>query len=140
MMRLTPRFERPRFLTVLLAVFAGLALTLAAVGTYGILSYLVSLRTQEIGIRMALGADRSRILSLVLTRGLALAATGLVIGLAISLAATRIMKSLLFNVEPTDVMTLVSVAGVMIVVAIVACVIPAWRATRVDPLVVIRES
>lgn len=132
--------ERPRFLTVLLAVFAGLALTLAAVGTYGILSYLVSLRTQEIGIRMALGADRSRILSLVLTRGLALAAIGLIIGLGISLAATRIMKSLLFNVQPTDVTTLVSVAGVMIVVAIVACVIPAWRATRVDPLVVMRET
>ncbi|HEX5069182.1 MAG TPA: ABC transporter permease [Vicinamibacterales bacterium] len=132
--------ERPRFLTVLLAVFAGLALTLAAVGTYGILSYLVSLRTQEIGIRMALGADRSQILGLVLTRGLLLAAVGVVIGLGISLAATRVMTSLLFNVEPTDVLTLFSVAAVMLLVAIVACMIPAWRATRVDPLVVMRES
>ena len=132
--------ERPRFLTVLLAVFAGLALALAAVGTYGILSYLVSLRTQEIGIRMALGADRSRILRLVLARGLALALAGLALGLAISLAATRIMASLLFNVEPTDRLTLVSVGAVMLCVAAVACVIPAWRATRVDPLVVIRQS
>jgi len=131
--------ERPRFLTVLLAVFAGLALTLAAVGTYGILSYLVSLRTQEIGIRMALGADRSRIVSLVIVRGFALAGLGLVIGLGISLAATRIMASLLFNVQPTDILTLLSVAGVMMLVAMAACLIPAWRATRVDPIIVMRQ-
>ena len=132
--------ERPRFLTLLLAVFAGLALALAAVGTYGILSYLVSLRTQEIGIRMALGADRARILKLVLTRGLVLAGLGLLLGLAGSLAATRVLSSLLFNVEPTDLTTLASVAGVMIAVSLAACLIPALRATKVDPLVVIRES
>ncbi len=132
--------ERPRFLTLLLAIFAGLALALAAVGTYGILSYLVSLRTQEIGIRMALGADRSRILRLVLARGLLLAALGLTLGLAGSLAASRVLSSLLYNVEPTDATTLAVVAALMAVVAFAACVIPAWRATKVDPLVVIRDS
>jgi ABC-type antimicrobial peptide transport system permease subunit len=132
--------ERPRFLMLLLAIFAGVALALAAVGTYGILSYLVSLRTQEIGIRMALGADRGGILRLVLTRGLVLAAIGLVLGLAGSIAATRIMSTLLYGVNPIDVPTLAVVSGVMIVIALVACLVPAWRATRVDPLVVIRET
>jgi predicted permease len=132
--------ERPRFLTLLLAVFAGLALMLAAVGTYGILSYLVSLRTQEIGIRMALGADRGGILRLVLARGMLLAGAGLLVGLAGSIAATRVMSTLLFNVQPTDVATLAVVSTLMIVVALVACLVPAWRATRVDPLTVIRET
>jgi predicted permease len=130
---------RPRFLTVLLSVFAALALGLAAVGTYGVLSYLVSQRTQEIGIRMALGADRGRILQLVLTRGLTLAAAGVALGLAGALAATRVLASMLFDVTPTDPATLALVTGVMAVVATAACVIPAWRATRVDPLVVMRE-
>jgi putative ABC transport system permease protein len=131
---------RPRFLTLLLGIFAGLALMLAAVGTYGILSYLVSERKQEIGIRMALGADRSKVLSLVLGRGLLLSGVGLVIGLAASLALTRVIATLLFNVTPTDPLTLASVAGVIILVAVAACVIPAWRATRVDPLVVLKAE
>jgi len=131
---------RPRFLTVLLGIFAGLALALAAVGTYGILSYLVSERKQEIGIRMALGADRAGILKLVLKRGLVLSVVGLVLGLAASAALTRVMSTLLFNVAPTDPLTLASVTGVMIVVAAAACIIPAWRASRVDPLVVLREA
>ena len=131
---------RPRFLTLLLSIFAGLALALAAIGTYGILSYLVSQRTQEIGIRMALGADRNRILQLVMTRGLLLSAIGLALGLAGSVAATRVMGSLLFNVTPTDPVTLVVVAGLIVIVAAVACLVPALRATRVDPLVVMRES
>jgi predicted permease len=132
--------ERPRFLMLLLAIFAGVALALAAVGTYGILSYLVSLRTQEIGIRMALGADRGGILRLVLTRGLTLAIIGVLVGLAGSIAATRVMSTLLFGVNPTDLPTLAVVSVVMVVIAFVACLIPAWRATRVDPLVVIREA
>jgi putative ABC transport system permease protein len=131
---------RPRFLTVLLGIFAGLALTLAAVGTYGILAYLVSERKQEIGIRMALGADRRGILKLILGRGLLLSGIGLVIGLAASFGLTRVLRTLLFNVTPTDPLTLASVAGVMIIVAVVACFVPAWRATRVDPLVVLRDS
>jgi predicted permease len=132
--------ERPRFLTLLLSIFAGLAMALAAVGTYGILAYLVSLRTQEIGIRMALGADRARILRLVIVRGLSLAAIGLALGLAGAVAATRVLRTLLFNVEPTDPTTLAAVAGLMVIVALAACLVPAWRATRVDPLVVIRDS
>ena len=131
---------RPRFLTLLLTIFASLALALAAVGTYGILSYLVSQRTQEIGIRMALGADRSTILRLVMARGLLLAGAGIVVGLAASFGATRLMSSLLFNVEPTDPATLAAVAGLIVVVAALACLIPALRATRVDPLVVMRET
>ena len=131
---------RPRFLTVLLAIFAGLALTLAAVGTYGILSYLVAERKQEIGIRMALGADRNGILKLVLSRGLILSAAGIVIGLAASFGLTRVLSTLLYNVTPTDPLTLATVAGIMIVVALAACFVPAWRATRVDPLVVLRDS
>jgi len=131
---------QPRFLTTLLSVFAGLALLLAAVGTYGILSYLVSERKQEIGIRMALGADRGGILRLVLLRGLLLSSVGIMLGLIGSLALTRVMASLLFNVQPTDPLTLSAVAGVMIVVATAACLVPALRATRVDPLTVLREA
>jgi predicted permease len=131
---------QPRFLTTLLSVFAGLALLLAAVGTYGILSYLVSERKQEIGIRMALGADRGGILRLVLLRGLLLSGVGIMLGLIGSLALTRVMASLLFNVQPTDPLTLSAVAGVMIVVATAACLVPALRATRVDPLTVLREA
>ena len=131
---------RPRFLTLLLSIFAALALALAAVGTYGILSYLVSQRTQEIGIRMALGADRATILRLVMRRGLLLAVAGIGVGLAASFAATRLMASLLFNVEPTDPATLAAVAAIIVVVATLACLVPAWRATRVDPLVVMRET
>jgi len=131
---------RPRFLTMLLGIFAALALGLAAIGTYGILSYLVSERKQEIGIRMALGADRGGILKLVLGRGLLLSGIGLVLGLAGSFAITRVMATLLFNVTPTDPITLASVTGVIAAVALAACLIPAWRATRVDPLTVLRAD
>ena len=131
---------RPRFMTMLLGVFAGLALLLAAVGTYGVLSYLVSERKQEIGIRMALGADRARILKLVLVRGLVLSGAGLIIGLAASVGLSRVLAALLFNVAPTDPRTLAGVSAIIAMVAIIACVIPAWRATRVDPLVVLRDN
>jgi ABC-type antimicrobial peptide transport system permease subunit len=131
---------RPRFITILLGVFAGLALLLAAVGTYGVLSYLVSERKQEIGIRMALGADRTRILKLVLVRGLVLSGIGLAIGLGASIGLSRVMAALLFNVAPTDLRTLAGVSAIISMVAVVACVIPAWRATRVDPLIVLRDN
>jgi putative ABC transport system permease protein len=131
---------QPRFLMVLLAVFAGLALLLAAVGTYGVLAYYVSERRQEIGIRMALGADRARILRLVLVRGLALSGIGLIVGLGGAAALGRVMASLLFGVAPTDPGTLAAVAVVIAVAAAAACAIPAWRATRVDPLVVLRDN
>jgi ABC-type antimicrobial peptide transport system permease subunit len=131
---------RPRFLTVLLGVFAGPALLLAAVGTYGVFSYFVTERRQEIGIRMALGADRARILRLVLQRGLLLSGAGLTIGLAASIALGRLLSTLLFDVTTRDPRTLAAVAGIMAVVATIACIIPAWRATRVDPLVVLRDN
>jgi putative ABC transport system permease protein len=131
---------RPEFLTTLLGIFASLALALAAVGTYGILSYLVSERTQEIGIRMTLGADRNSILRHFLVRGLFLAGAGLALGLVAALFLTTLIRALLFNVSPTDPMTLALVGGVMAVVAAAACVVPAWRATRVDPIVVLRQA
>jgi putative ABC transport system permease protein len=131
---------RPRFLMLLLGIFAGLALALAAVGIYGILSHSVAERQQEIGIRMALGADRGSILSLVLGRGLLLSGLGIVLGLAASAGLTRLLGTLLFNVTATDPMTLGGVATVIALVAAAACVIPAWRAARVDPLKVLRES
>ncbi len=131
--------SRPMFLTMLLGIFAGLALALAAIGTYGILSYMVSERTQEIGIRMALGADATAILWHFLARGAVLAGAGLAIGLVASVTLTRLMRTLLFGVAPTDPVTLGLVTGMIAIVAAAACLIPAWRATRVDPLVVLRE-
>jgi predicted permease len=131
---------RQRFLAQLLGIFAGLALALAAVGTYGVLSYLVTERQREIGIRMALGADRGSVLSLVLRQGLATTVIGLVIGVAGALALTRLASSLLFEVAPTDPLTFAAVAGVITVVALLACVVPARRATRVDPMVALREE
>jgi putative ABC transport system permease protein len=130
---------RPRFLTVLLGLFAALALVLATVGTYGMLAYLVNERKQEIGIRMAIGADRRGILRLVLGRGLLLSLAGVVAGLAAAAAVTRVISTLLFDVTPTDPLTLFAVAVTMMIVATVACLIPALRATRVDPLIVLRE-
>jgi putative ABC transport system permease protein len=131
---------RPKFLTLLLGIFALLALTLAAVGTYGVLSYLVTARHQEIGVRMALGADTREILWLFLTRGVVLAGAGLVIGLAGSLALQRLMGSLLFGVRATDPATIACVSGAVILVAATASFVPSWRATRVDPLTVLREG
>jgi ABC-type antimicrobial peptide transport system permease subunit len=132
--------SRQRFLAQLLGVFAGLALALAAVGTYGILSYLVTERQREIGIRMALGADRGNVLSLVLKQGLSTTVIGLVIGVVGALALTRLASSLLFEVKPSDPLTFGAVAGVITLVALLACVIPARRATKVDPMVALREE
>ncbi len=130
----------PRFMTMLLGIFAGLALVLAAIGTYGVLAYLVAERYQEIGIRMALGADRTSVLRLVLTRGLVLSLTGLALGLTASAALTRVLSSLLFGVTPTDPATLTAVSLVIIAVATTACLVPALRATRIDPLVALRQE
>ena len=131
--------SRPRFLTLLLVIFGGLALTLAAIGTYGVLSYVVSQRSQEIGIRVALGAGRSEVLLLILRQGLLLAGVGLVLGAAAAIAAGRLMQTLLFNVSPIDPMTIGAVALVMTLVAFCACLVPALRATRVDPLTTLRQ-
>ena len=132
--------SRPRLLAQLLGGFAALALFLASIGTYGLLSYLVTERRREIGIRMALGAERTSVLRHVMGQGLRLALFGLAAGMAGAFALTRLMATLLFDVEPNDPATLVAVAAAIIGVATLACFIPAQRATRVDPVVVLRDE
>ena len=131
---------RPRFIAQLLGVFAGLALLLAAIGTYGILSYSVSERTREIGIHMALGATRANVLGMVVGQGLRLTIAGLAVGLVASYGLTRLLQAQLFNVKPSDPATIASVAAFIAVVALAACYGPASRATRVDPMVVLRDE
>ena len=130
--------SRPRFLTLLLGLFSGLAMILAAVGIYGVMAYSVTQRTQEIGIRMALGAQPSDVLGMVLKNGMLLTAIGMVIGIGAAYGLTRLMKTLLFGVTATDITTFVTVPLVLVIVALVACYIPARRATRVDPLIALR--
>jgi predicted permease len=132
--------RRPRLLAQLLGGFAGLALLLAAIGTYGVLSYMVAERRREIGIRMALGAERGVVLGQVLRQGLTLAAIGVVAGLAAAMGLTRVVATLLFGVTPTDPMTIAAVVGTIATVAAIASVLPAWRASRVDPIVVLRDE
>jgi putative ABC transport system permease protein len=127
-----------RFQTVLLSIFSGVSLLLAAVGIYGLMSFLVKQRTHEIGIRMALGASRSNVLHLVIKRGMTLALLGIAVGVAGALALTRLLKSLLFGVTPTDLTTFGIVCAGLLLVALLACYIPARRATKVDPLVALR--
>jgi len=124
-----------RFNTIVLAVFAGMALLLAGVGLYGVLAFLVTERTREIGIRMALGATTDDVLRLVLGQGLALALTGVLAGLAISLAGTRVLAGLLYGVSPTDPVTFLLLGTLLVVVGLAACYFPARRATRVNPIV-----
>jgi predicted permease len=130
--------QRPRFLAQLLGIFAGLALLLAVVGTYGVFSYIVAERRSEIGIRLALGADRLGVLAHVMKEGLVLAGAAVVIGLAGASALSGLIASLLFGVRPIDVPTAAGVAGTMIIVAALACLMPAWRASRLDPLAALR--
>jgi ABC-type antimicrobial peptide transport system permease subunit len=132
--------RRPRLLAQLLGAFAGLALLLAAVGTYGVLSYMATERRREIGIRMALGGTRSGVVAQVMKQGLQLTAIGVVVGLAGALGLNRLIASVLFGVQPTDPTTLAAVIMTITLVAAGACWLPAWRASRFDPSVVLRTD
>jgi len=130
--------SRPRFLTLLLTLFAGVALVLAAVGIYGVISYSVAQRTKEFGVRMALGAQRVDVLRIVLGRGMVLALLGIGLGLAGAFLLTRLLDTLLFGVTPTDPLTFVVVSFLLVAVAFLASYLPARRATQVNPIEALR--
>ena len=130
----------PRFRTLLVGVFAALAVCLAMAGVYGVMAYMVSQRVNEIGLRMALGANRWHVLRMMLGDGMRLGAIGLALGLAGAAAATRLLTTMLFEVKPADPLTYVGVAGVIALMAMSASFFPAHRATRVDPLVALRQE
>jgi putative ABC transport system permease protein len=131
---------RTRFVMSLLAIFSVVSLLLAVTGIYAALSYVVSQQTREIGIRMALGAKKSQVLKLVLGEGMKLTLTGVAIGLAASFAMTRLMGSLLFDMSPTDPLTLGAVSLTLALVALLACYMPARRAAKVDPMIALRSQ
>ncbi len=131
---------RPRFLTMLLGVFGSLALALAAVGTYGVMSYFVAERRREMGIRMALGAEAGGVLMLVLRQSLKIAVVGLVVGVGAAFGLSRFVESWLYGVSAFDTVTFVAVPAILATVAVAACLVPAIRATRVDPIVVLKAE
>jgi predicted permease len=129
-----------RFTMVMLAIFAALALLLAAIGIYGVLSYLVGQRIPEIGIRMALGAQQSDVLRMVLRDGARMTLAGVGIGVVAALGLTRLMSSMLFGVSPTDPLTFAAVAALLCAIAVLACYVPARRAMKVDPMMALRHE
>jgi len=129
---------RPRLYAVLLGIFAAVSVLLAAIGIYGVMAYFVTQRTHEIGIRMALGASRRDVLSMVLGQGVRLAAAGVAAGVIGALLVTRAIAALLFMVGPRDPWTIASLSATLSAVALLACYIPARRATRVDPIRALR--
>jgi putative ABC transport system permease protein len=135
---LSRSLTEPRVYTLLLGVFALLALTLAAVGLYGVISFNVTERTHEMGIRMALGAERSQVLRLVFRQGLSLSVVGIAIGVGGAIAATRLLTGLVATVQPGDPLTLATIGLVLLIVAAAACTMPAMRAIRVDPMSALR--
>jgi ABC-type antimicrobial peptide transport system permease subunit len=133
-------YAQPRFGLLMLAIFAGLGLALVAIGVFSVMSYAVSLRTNEIGIRMTLGARRSTILQTALLEGIRLVLTGIILGEAASLALRRLIASQVWGVSPTDPLTLGSVAVIIVATGLLACLVPARRATKVDPMVALRHE
>jgi predicted permease len=131
---------QPRFQTVLITFFAAMALLLSAIGLYAVLSYMVAQRTLEIGLRLALGAQREDVLGLILRRGLILAVTGLAIGIFVSLLLTRFIAEMLYGVRPFDPLTFVGVSLVLLLVSLIASSAPAYRAARLDPMRTLREQ
>ncbi len=131
---------QPRFIAFLVLIFAVVALALAAIGTYGVLAYMVELRTREIGVRMALGAQGGQVLQMILSQGAWLVGSGLLLGVVGALALRRALASVLFGVAPTDPAIFATVLVVLSVVGFLACYLPAHRATRVDPLVALRQE
>jgi putative ABC transport system permease protein len=135
---LADSLSRSRFTMLLLGIFAAVALVLASVGIYGLIAYSVTQRTQELGIRIALGAQPRDVLRLVLGQGTRLTLLGIALGVLAALAFSRLLVTLLFGVSATDPLTFAGVAALLALVALMACVIPARRATRVDPMVALR--
>jgi predicted permease len=131
---------QPRFQTFLLSGFAGIALLLAVVGLYGLLSYMVAQRTLEIGVRMALGAQRSDVLGMIVRRGLTLAGIGVVAGLAIAAVVTRLLSGMLYGIRATDPLTFAATAGLFLLVSAAASSVPAYRAARMNPMNTLREQ
>ena len=129
-----------RSVTAILGMFASVAIALAALGLYGVLAFFVTKRVHEIGIRVALGASGGKVLRLVITRGMILVGVGSVLGIAGALGATRLVDDMLFQVTATDPVTYVGVTGIFLLVALGACVLPAWRAIRVDPVEAFRAE
>jgi putative ABC transport system permease protein len=131
-------YSQPRFVLLVLGVFAGIGLVLVAIGVYSVIAYTVARQTREIGIRMALGAGRADVIGMVLRMGLWLIAAGLTVGLGASLAVNKVIASELWGVSPRDPATFVAVGAVVLAAGVAACWFPAMRATRVDPMVALR--